>query len=170
MTSLVLPAPIWRRLAAALYDGLLLAAIWLAGLSLDLLLRQSLGLERNWTLLRLYLFLAGLTYFGLSWTRGGQTLGMRAWRLKLRRADGSSLRWPVAIVRYGAMLCAWGLTLAPFLIAALPAQAPLPHRETALCVTALAALAGWGSVLLDRRRRAPQDRLAGTELVLLPKT
>jgi uncharacterized RDD family membrane protein YckC len=169
MSSLPLPAPIWRRLAAAAYDGLLLVAIWLAVLSIDLLVRKTFALEHNPVLLRWCLFLAGLAYFGLSWTRGGQTVGMRAWRLQLRRPDGAALRWPVAALRYGAMLLVWGMTLAPFAIAALPARAPLPHRQTALVFVGLMSVAGWCGFLLDRRRLAPQDWIAGTELVHLPK-
>ena len=50
-----------------------------------------------------FLLLLCFGYYGLSWRRGGQTLGMRAWRLRLRGAagdvpDGSRLllRWLVA--------------------------------------------------------------------------
>ncbi len=39
-------------------------------------------------------------YFGWCWTRSGQTLGMRAWRLELQDAAGRRLGWPGAIARF----------------------------------------------------------------------
>jgi uncharacterized RDD family membrane protein YckC len=36
------------------------------------------------------------------WTHGGQTLGMRAWRIRVHRDDGAPLRWRDALLRFGA--------------------------------------------------------------------
>jgi uncharacterized RDD family membrane protein YckC len=38
-------------------------------------------------------------FYGFSWVRGGQTLGMSAWRIKLTMADGTKISWSVAIKR-----------------------------------------------------------------------
>lgn len=140
MTDLMIPAPLWRRLAAALYDALLLAAIWLVAALLDAVLRGLADLPYDARLLRGTLFLTGFLFFGWFWTHGGQTLGMRAWRLQLRREDGDPLRWPQAGLRYALAWLAW-----------LPLGAGLL----------------W--CLLDRRHQAAHDRLAGTEVMLLPK-
>lgn len=144
MTELVIPAPLWRRLAAAGYDALLLVALLLSSTWFAVLLRDALGVPpqaRGWFgLLRLMYFGIGLAFCGGFWTHGGQTLGMRTWRLKVRRDDGSALRWPVAAVRYAVSLLSWGLAGAGLL---------------------------W--CLIDRRRRAWHDIVAGTEVVLLPK-
>lgn len=140
MTQLVLPAPLWRRLAAALYDAILLAAIWMSAALADAVLRALLDLPYRAPVLRAVLFLLGLLYFAWSWTRGGQTLGMRAWRLQLRRIDGGPVTAVTAVVRYA---CAW--------LAWLP--------------LGLGVL--WSA--LDPRRRAWHDTWSGTELVLLPK-
>jgi uncharacterized RDD family membrane protein YckC len=134
------PAPLWRRLAAALYDGLLLLALWMVLALFDALVRDALTLPYDARALRAFLFLAGLVFFGWFWTHGGQTLGMRAWRLQLRRSDGSAVHWPAAALRYAAAWLAWaplGLGLA------------------------------WCAV--DPQRRAWHDRLSGTEVVVLPK-
>jgi uncharacterized RDD family membrane protein YckC len=45
-----------------------------------------------------------LLFFTGFWWRGGQTLGMRAWRLKVVRMDGSPLRWSDALKRHLAAL------------------------------------------------------------------
>lgn len=141
MNSIIYPAPLWRRLLASVYDGLLLLAMWMLGLIADVMVRDQLfGLSRDWAMLRIYLFLIGLVFFGWFWIHGGQTLGMRVWRLQVRRDDGASLRWPIATLRYAAAYLSWGL-----------------------------AGAGMLWCLVDGRRRAFHDILAGTEVVVLPK-
>jgi uncharacterized RDD family membrane protein YckC len=169
MPDIVLPAPAWRRLAAAVYDGLLLIAVIMVAALAEALARNLIGYARNWSLLRAWLFLWGLGFFGWFWTHGGQTPGMRAWRLRVRRQDGAGLRWPVAAVRYAGMLVYWMLWLLAPLLLALPAQTMPPENQAYRVPVALGALilAGAGLVLLlaDGRRRAPHDRLAGTEVV-----
>ena len=140
MSTVELPAPLWRRLAAAVYDALLLAAVWMVIAMADLFLRGAAGLPYSVHVFRAELLLAGAAFFGWFWTHGGQTLGMRAWRLQLRRVDGGPLTWPTALARYAFAWLAW-----------------LPLGLGVL----------WSA--LDPRRRAWHDALSGTELVLLPK-
>lgn len=164
----MIPAPIWRRLAAAVYDGLLLLGIWMAALMIDTVVRDTIGVERAWPALRAYLFLIGLVFFGWFWTHGGQTLGMRAWRLFVRRGDGTPVRWVDAGLRYAVMLVCWGIALTPALMR-MPTLSIKPHATeisaAALIATALALLL----MRLDPRRRGPQDWLSGTELRFLPQ-
>lgn len=140
MTVIVIPAPLWRRLASAGYDALVLAAIWMVVAMADLFLRGVAGVPGSVPGLRAELLLAAVLFFGVSWTRGGQTLGMRAWRLQLRRADGRPLTWPVALARFAFAWLAW-----------------LPLGLGVL----------WCAI--DARKRAWHDALTGTEVVLLPK-
>ena len=140
MTELVVPAPLGRRLLAAVYDGMLLLAVWFFAAVIDAGVRESLQLPYDVRLFRAYLFLVGLAFCGWFWTHGGQTLGMRAWRLQVRRNDGTAVNWLTACVRYAAAWLAWP---------------PL----------ALGVL--WCAV--DAERKALHDRLSGTEVVLLPK-
>lgn len=92
------------RLLAMLYDLLPLAALWMATSAVMLLLR---GGERvvpgsAAAMIELLLLLAvSFAYLGLSWRRGGQTLGMRAWRLYLVNTDGSRpVSWRALMLRY----------------------------------------------------------------------
>jgi uncharacterized RDD family membrane protein YckC len=60
------------------------------------------------------MLLVGFGYFGLSWRRGGQTIGMRAWRLRLVAVGGPARTpgWGALVVRYGVAalsLAAFGL-------------------------------------------------------------
>jgi uncharacterized RDD family membrane protein YckC len=112
-------AGILRRLGALAYDLLVLTAIlfaatfaWLPFTGGEALTPDSQG----WLayLYRASMFAIAFAYFGLSWTRGGQTLGMRAWRIRLVRADGGAPGWLDALVRFAlgaamAIMAAVGL-------------------------------------------------------------
>lgn len=140
-----LPAGLLRRLAAILYDSLLLSALWLAVATVFLAAsdgRLAMPDRPLWLLyaFRATLLLVAFLFFGWFWTRGGQTLGMRAWRLKVVTDQGRSLTWLLALRRFSAAALSW------------------------------AALgAGFWWAIFDREKRAWHDRLSGTHLVVLPK-
>lgn len=148
MTEIIPPYPpagLARRLAALLYDSLLLVALWFV--SSALFLAASGGLlaapdRPQWLLygFRLALLLVAFGFYGWFWTHGGQTLGMRAWRLKLVSLDGGPVRLSAAIRR---------------LLAALVSSAALGL--------------GFLWVWVDRDGCAWHDRLSGTRVVQLPK-
>jgi uncharacterized RDD family membrane protein YckC len=87
VVSLV-PAPLWRRLAAAVYDLLPLVGIWMGGAFVALLFVPGHQVPPGTTWFQLYLAALTAAYFGLSWIRGGQTIGMRAWKIRLVGEDG----------------------------------------------------------------------------------
>jgi len=76
------PCPLARRLAAMLYDALVVAAIWMVGGAI-VVIPAGGAIENGSLLFRLYLLALAFAYFWLSWSRAGQTLGMRAWRIRL---------------------------------------------------------------------------------------
>jgi uncharacterized RDD family membrane protein YckC len=106
------PAGFWRRVAALIYDGLLLIALLMVftGLTLffthgNALLPETAG---SWT----YVYRAGLVlviaaYFVGNWLHSGQTLGMRAWRLWVVDERGTRLRWGPALLRFALAVAAW---------------------------------------------------------------
>ncbi|MGN6521378.1 MAG: RDD family protein [Dokdonella sp.] len=103
------PAPLWLRLAAALYDLFPLIGLWMLTVALAMLVvhgdvdvAHPSSLSRN--ALRVALLAVTAGYFVLSWVRGGQTIGMRAWRLRVVSADGAPLRWPRALLRFALAL------------------------------------------------------------------
>lgn len=107
------PPALWRRLAAMVYEGFLLAGVlmvsgWLYGV----LTQQRHALQGRLGL-QLFLFAVLAVYFVGFWTHGGQTLAMKTWRLRVVRADGGALsRWR-ALARY---LLSW-LWFMPALLA-----------------------------------------------------
>jgi uncharacterized RDD family membrane protein YckC len=116
-------APPFRRLGAALYDLMVVVALWMLAyfpLVAGGLLHGAAadGRDpRHWLLRGAIAFL----YFGWCWTRGGRTLGLLAWRLAVVRADGAPLGWGDALRRF-ALACAYLLPLLA-LLALSPAPA-----------------------------------------------
>lgn len=172
LSQLIVPAPIWRRFAASIYDGLLLLGLWMVTLLLSLPLNRLLAQPPGGPLSRALLFIVGLGFFAWFWTRGGQTLGMRAWRLQVRRELGGSLRLPIAAVRYTAMLIFWGLVLTPIAARLIGRSASLserlPHAGAAATVAGIVVVLSLIAARLDGRRRLPHDWIAGSEVVHLP--
>lgn len=107
------------------------------------------------------LFLAIGVYFVLCWTRAGQTLALKAWRLKVVDIRGRPPSRGRAVARY---LLAWHLWLPGLAIAAF-----LPNTA----VWTLLALAGGFALLLipaqtDDQRRLLHDRWTRTRIVRVP--
>ena len=147
-----------------LYEGVLLFAVaflatWLfqfaaAGALVD-------GWQR--TALQLYLGAVFAAYFLWCWLRGGQTLAMKAWNIRLIAPGRTSLPAGLALFR---------LALATVLVGSFWAAlvAAFMHRNPWIAFATLGvsgASLGWA--LFDRDRQFLHDRLAGTRLVLVEK-
>ncbi|MNV66805.1 RDD family protein [compost metagenome] len=76
----------------------------------------------------------------MSWRRGGQTLGMRPWRLRVVSLDGT-----------------------------VPTRRQLWRRYAVGSLSVLAAGLGFWWALLDRQRLTWHDRASGTRVARLPK-
>ncbi|MCB1619318.1 MAG: RDD family protein [Thiothrix sp.] len=102
-----------RRLAAMCYDSLLLGAIIIIlGGALAALLARVLGHDlvpgSLPARLMLLVYLAiGFAFFGWFWTHGGQTLGMRAWKIRVADDYGRTLNWQQAFFRYTMSIFSW---------------------------------------------------------------
>lgn len=94
-----------RRIGAIVYDWLLIAAL-LFFASVPVTLWHGEALRGEWWY-RIYLLLIVFLFFGWFWTHGGQTLGMRAWRIGLVSEDGTRVGWRQCLVRCAAALMSW---------------------------------------------------------------
>ncbi|TDT43054.1 putative RDD family membrane protein YckC [Halospina denitrificans] len=119
------PAPLLRRLAAMLYDGLLCIALLLVvtglytGLHKLLIHLELLGADRYAEMLEAntaisydpvltVLLVASLWgFFGFFWRRRGQTLGMQAWKIRIQNEDGSPITWLQAFMRVLVGILSW---------------------------------------------------------------
>lgn len=129
-------AGLLRRLASLLYDVLLLVAILFVATACLLPFNGGEALQPGQWLYSAYLLALVALFFGWFWTHGGQTLGMKAWGLRVCRADGRPLAWRHA-----------GL------------------RMLASCVSFASLGLGYLWVVVDPQRLAWHDRLSGTRLV-----
>ncbi len=89
-----------RRLACFAYEGVLLFGVVMLAAYLFSSLSQQRHALVNRTPLQIYLFLVLGVYFVWFWTRGGQTLAMKTWRIRLVTIDGGALSPGRALMRY----------------------------------------------------------------------
>ena len=93
------PAGLFPRLAAMFYDSLLLLSVLLVATALALLLTRG-TLHYHNPFFRTALFLTCFAFYAWFWLHGGQTLGMRAWRLRVQRPDGRPITIWQALLRF----------------------------------------------------------------------
>lgn len=98
----VWPAGLMRRLAAMVYDALVLMAVWMLVGFVAVALN---GGEANESpLFHSILLVVTFAFFAFFWMRAGMTLGMQAWRLRVQSVDGRSLSLMQALVRFVAAI------------------------------------------------------------------
>lgn len=131
------PASLARRAFALIYEALLLAAVLLAGVLPFVALTQDADRILVRPLLQLYLLALAGAYFIWQWRRGGQTLAMKTWRLRLVTQAGGPLVPRQALARF--VFAAAGCLLVG---------------------------AGFLWVFVDRERLFLHDRLAGTKIIM----
>lgn len=126
-----------RRLAAIAYDSLIVGALLIAATALTLPFNAGEAIPAGTLWFQLYLSSVAVVYFAGSWRRGGQTIGMMPWRLRLVATAGGRPSLSRCVVRAIAAPFSW-----------------------------LALGAGFLWILVDERRRGWHDLISGTELAL----
>ncbi|OBT17395.1 hypothetical protein A9264_01145 [Vibrio sp. UCD-FRSSP16_10] len=111
-------AGLMRRLGAWVYDALIIIAVLMMAAGLVVAVFEALvaaGVMNygqyidasdyltnhpTWSVLfSLYLASVWIGFFVFFWTKAGQTLGMRAWKLKVQNSDGSLISVTQACIR-----------------------------------------------------------------------
>jgi uncharacterized RDD family membrane protein YckC len=128
---------IGRRFSSVVYEAVLAsAAAFLAGVAFyGAALGRLTGEMR--LLFQIYLFLVLGIYFITCWSRGGRTLPMQTWSMRIVRRDGAPVGVGRAALRY---VLAW--------------------------ISLLSLGAGFFWAWIDRDRQFLHDRLAGTRIVM----
>ena len=87
-----------------LYDGLVVLALLIiaAGIALPVTGTQSRAGESVWY--SLYLMLVWFAYLAWCWARAGQTLGMRAWKVRISAVGGGTPDLRQCLLRFGVSL------------------------------------------------------------------
>ena len=101
------PCSLGRRLSVIFYDALLLfAVIFIAAWLLLIVFGEELAASHN-PLIYIYYIGVSLLFFGWFWTHGGQTLGMKVWRVKVVTELGEPINWSQATIRFGVACLSW---------------------------------------------------------------
>src|ERR1044072_6744286 len=96
-----------RRFAAICYDSLVLASRAMLVTSALLFFTGGAAISSGNPAFRILLVVVAVLYFSWFWMRGRQTLGMRAWRMRIERFDGKVLGWSDALARAAAAMLSW---------------------------------------------------------------
>ncbi len=151
------PAGLLKRMAAWVYEGLLLFAVCaITGLIFSLATNSKNALTHHVALSYILFVMMGI-YFSFFWSKG-QTLAMKTWHIKITDTAGKPISIRLASVRY---LLSW-LWFAPPLVAL--AFTELNNQRL------YGALVGWIALYillawLHPSKQFVHDRLAGTRLV-----
>jgi len=132
-------AGLLRRLLAMCYDLLLLFSALLVATALVMIATRGTLSYHN-PFFRTFLFLICYSFYNWFWLHGGQTLGMRAWRLRVQRRDGRPISIWQALLRF----------------------------MTAIPSLALGGL-GFFWMLLDPEKMTVYDRISESVIVIVPK-
>ncbi|MEM6605778.1 MAG: RDD family protein [Pseudomonadota bacterium] len=140
------PAPsLLRRVAAIVYDSLLVIPLVMACVAAALGAKVSMGSAGEDVLSPFVVQGVAVTacigFFSVFWLKSGQTLGMQAWRIKLVPTTGNELTFGRVVTRCGSALLSFACLGVGYL---------------------------W--CMVDPKRRTWHDHLSGTELILLPKS
>lgn len=102
------PSFVIRRLAAFLYDSLLLIALFFGVASIAIAINQGQATQNIGFYIVLYA--VGFLFFTWFWRNGGQTLGMQAWRIKVVSDFDGKLTYQQCLKRYVSGSLLFGLT------------------------------------------------------------
>lgn len=94
-------ASLFRRIAAILYDWLLLFAVLMIATVPFVAVRDGGIVESDENAYyQLWLCFVIYVFFTFFWWKGGQTLGSRTWRMRVETADGDSPSFGRASLRF----------------------------------------------------------------------
>ncbi|HVG04529.1 MAG TPA: RDD family protein [Burkholderiaceae bacterium] len=148
------------RFASMIYEAVLLLGVAFVVSYAVLVTSQwsypLLPIQR--ALLQSALFVAAGAYFVVCWTRGGQTLALKAWRLKVVGSKDRSLRPARAIARY---VLSWHLWLPGLAVAGLFEPGAVSVAAALSLSLALLLI----PPLVDHQRRLLHDLWTDTRLV-----
>lgn len=150
---------IQRRLAAFVYEGVLLFGVLFVAGWLYSTLTQLKDPGRQGTLgLQLFLLLVLGVYFVWFWSRGGQTVAMKAWHIRLVDRQGRPVSQVRALARF-ALAWLW------FVPALLTAKMAGLHGGALFGLMFVGVLAYAGLARLHPDRQFWHDVVCGTRLV-----
>jgi len=91
-------ASLFKQLAAMLYDSLLVFAVLFVATAVALVFNHGEAIQSS-PLFSLYLLFTLFTFYAWFWRKSGQTLGMRAWKIRIVSELGGNPDWGSSYLR-----------------------------------------------------------------------
>lgn len=109
-------AGLFRRLFAIFYDSFLLLAILFVVSAIATTLNNGKAVEpgdKLYPIFVILVFALSYLYFAWFWVHGGQSLGMKTWRIQLKNCnpesnDNEQINWRIATIRFFSAIVSWG--------------------------------------------------------------
>ena len=101
------PVGLILRIGIMFYDSILLTAVLFFA---ALIVVPTFGITTEhplFILFKIYIFLVGFIFFAWCWTHGGQTLGMKTWKVKLVSEKHAQVTWKESLIRYLISILCW---------------------------------------------------------------
>jgi len=110
-------AGLFRRLLAIFYDSFLLLAILFIVSAIATSLNNGKAVEPGDALYPIFvilIFSLSYLYFAWFWVHGGQSLGMKTWRIQLQSCNPENngkgqIDWKIATIRFFSAIVSWGV-------------------------------------------------------------
>ena len=96
-----------RRMCAVFYDALLLLAVLFFATAIALPFNGGLSFSADQYYFSLYLFAITYCFYVWFWVHG-ETLGLKAWKIKLCNLEGDNVNLREATIRFFAAILSWG--------------------------------------------------------------
>lgn len=98
---------LFRLLGVMLYDSMLLVSVLLVAAAVAVAFNGGEAIGANNPFFFVYLLGVAFIFYGWFWTHGGQTLGMRAWRVYLISGNNTGINWQQAFLRFVVGIFSW---------------------------------------------------------------
>ena len=133
----IIYAGLFRRLLAIIYDLFLLVALLFVATAIAMIFNQGNAIEPGqplYPVYLVYLLTVSFVFFGWFWTHGGQTLGMKTWKIRLQQTDGQSVSWQLSLIRFVTAILSWSLLGMGFIWPLFQSQKRTWHDIASNCV------------------------------------
>jgi uncharacterized RDD family membrane protein YckC len=97
-----------RYFAVIIYDIFLLVALLFFATAILLPFNGGKAIS-NHIFYSLYLLLVSFLFYGWFWTHGGQTLGLKAWKIKVLTESHGLMGWQQAFIRFIVAITSWSI-------------------------------------------------------------
>lgn len=161
-----------RQLLALFYDAWLLAAVFMAASALTLPFTGGEPVKPGNPFMTTYILFVWYGFYAWFWTHGGQTLGMRSWKIKLLSDTGEALTLWHALLRFLSGIPTWlFIGIGSYLLMA--EQPNLTHPLiNALSKLPTGVALGIGCILLiaGNLKNSWRNRFSSTRVIQLAKS